>query len=135
MGEAKNREAEIAGIKAKAAEEMKARFEEQQRLKAAEEEFRKRLETPMTEDEARRAFAEVGLREAQLNLARHSIMGQLSQIDGELAAVQMKRPERSGSRCPGTRASPPPRPASSRCAATSRAPRCWTRSASGRTTR
>lgn len=93
MGEAKNREAEIAGIKAKAAEEMKARFEEQQRLKAAEEEFRKRLETPMTEDEARRAFAEVGLREAQLNLARHSIMGQLSQIDGELAAVQMKRAE------------------------------------------
>jgi hypothetical protein len=93
MGEAKNREAEIAGIKAKAADEMKARFEEQQRLKAAEEEFRRRLETPMTEDEARRAFAEVGLREAQLNLARHSIMGQLSQIDGELAAVQMKRAE------------------------------------------
>jgi hypothetical protein len=93
MGEAKNREAEIAGIKAKAAEEMKARFEEQQRLKAAEEEFRKRLETPMTEDEARRALAEVGLREAQLNLARHSIMGQLSQIDSELASVQMKRAE------------------------------------------
>ena len=93
MGEAKDREAEIAGIKAKAAEEMKARFEEQQRLKAAEEEFRKRLETPRTEDEARRALAEVGLREAQLNLARHSIMGQLSQIDGELAAVQMKRAE------------------------------------------
>ena len=93
MGEAKNREAEIAEIKAKAAEEMKARFEEQKRLKAAEEEFRRRLETPMTEDEARRAFAEVGLREAQLNLARHSIMGQLSQIDGELASVQMKRAE------------------------------------------
>lgn len=93
MGEAKNREAEIAGIKAKAAEEMKTRFEEQKRLKAAEEEFRRRLETPMTEDEARRAFAEVGLREAQLNLARHSIMGQLSQIDSELASVQMKRAE------------------------------------------
>ena len=57
MGEAKNREAEIAEIKAKAAEEMKTRFEEQKRLKAAEEEFRRRLETPMTEDEARRAFA------------------------------------------------------------------------------
>lgn len=93
MGEAKNREAEIADIKAKAAEEMKTRFEEQKRLKAAEEEFRRRLETPMTEDEARRAFAEVGLREAQLNLARHSIMGQLSQIDSELASVQMKRAE------------------------------------------
>ena len=93
MGEAKNREAEIAGIKANAAEEMKARFEEQQRIKAAEEEFRRRLETPMTEDEARRAFAEVGLREAQLNLARNSIMGQLSQIDSELASVQMKRAE------------------------------------------
>ena len=93
MGEAKNREAEIAEIKAKAAEEMKARFEEQKRLKAAEEEFRRRLETPMTEDEARRAFAEVGLREAQLNLARNSIMGQLSQIDSELASVQMKRAE------------------------------------------
>lgn len=93
MGEARDREAEIADIKAKAAEEMKARFEEQKRLKAAEEEFRKRLETPMTEDEARRALAEVGLREAQLNLARHSIMGQLSQIDGELASVQMKRAE------------------------------------------
>ena len=93
MGEAKNREAEISEIKAKAAEEMKARFEEQKRLKAAEEEFRRRLETPMTEDEARRAFAEVGLREAQLNLARNSIMGQLSQIDSELASVQMKRAE------------------------------------------
>lgn len=93
MGEARDRGAEIADIKAKAAEEMKARFEEQKRLKAAEEEFRKRLETPMTEDEARRALAEVGLREAQLNLARHSIMGQLSQIDGELASVQMKRAE------------------------------------------
>ena len=93
MGEARDREADIADIKAKAAEEMKARFEEQKRLKAAEEEFRKRLETPMTEDEARRALAEVGLREAQLNLARHSIMGQLSQIDSELASVQMKRAE------------------------------------------
>lgn len=93
MGEAKNREAEIAGIKANAAEEMKARFEEQQRIKAAEEEFRRRLETPITDDEARRAIAEVGLREAQLNLARHSIMGQLSQIDSELASVQMKRAE------------------------------------------
>ena len=93
MGEANNRAAEIADIKAKAAEEMKARFEEQKRLKAAEEEFRKRLETPMTEDEARRALAEVGLREAQLNLARHSIAGQLSQIDSELASVQMKRAE------------------------------------------
>ena len=93
MGEAKNREAEIAGIKANAAEEMKARFEEQQRIKAAEAEFRRRLETPITDDEARRAIAEVGLREAQLNLARHSIMGQLSQIDSELASVQMKRAE------------------------------------------
>ena len=93
MGEAKNREAEIAEIKAKAAEEMKTRFEEQKRLKAAEEEFRRRLETPITDDEARRAIAEVGLREAQLNLARHSIMGQLSQIDSELASVQMKRAE------------------------------------------
>ena len=92
MGEAKNREAEIAGIKANAAEEMKARFEEQ-RIKAAEAEFRRRLETPITDDEARRAIAEVGLREAQLNLARHSIMGQLSQIDSELASVQMKRAE------------------------------------------
>ena len=35
----------------------------------------------------------MGLREAQLNLARHSIMGQLSQIDSELASVQMKRAE------------------------------------------
>jgi uncharacterized protein YecT (DUF1311 family) len=93
MGEAKDRGAEIADIKAKAAEEMKARFEEQKRLKAAEEEFRRRLETPMNEAEARCALAEVGLREAQLNLARHSIMSQLSQIDSELASVQMKRAE------------------------------------------
>ena len=67
--------------------------EEIEKMKAAEAEFRKRLETPMTEAEARKAFAEVGLREAQLNLARHSIMGQLSQIDSELASVQMKRAE------------------------------------------
>ena len=67
--------------------------EEIEKMKAAGAEFRKRLETPMTEAEARKAFAEVGLREAQLNLARHSIMGQLSQIDSELASVQMKRAE------------------------------------------
>lgn len=71
----------------------KTEAEEIEKMKAAEAEFRKRLETPMTEDEARRALAEVGLREAQLNLARNSILGQIGQIDAELATVHMKRAE------------------------------------------
>lgn len=85
MGEDKDRDA--VETKAAIAEQM------QQRLKAAEEEFRKRLETPMTTAEARKALAEVRLREAQLNLARQNMLGQIGQIDGELAAVQMKRAE------------------------------------------
>lgn len=74
-------------------EEMRKQLEEQVKARAAEAEFRQRLMTPITDEDARKELAEAGLREAQLNVARHSLLGRLSEVDNELAMIQMKRAE------------------------------------------
>jgi hypothetical protein len=63
------------------------------REKSAEEEFQKRLATPITVEEARRELAGIEMQEAQLGLLRAQALGQLNQIDQRIEAARCARAE------------------------------------------
>lgn len=70
MGEAKNREAEIAAMK-----------EVEEAQKKAEAAFKQMIETPISEEEARKALADNDVRLAQLRVIRLKKVAELNEID------------------------------------------------------
>lgn len=60
---------------------------------ASADELRKRLETPISEAEARKAFADIDMSEARLLLLKEQLLGQLNQVDQQLAACRCARAE------------------------------------------
>lgn len=56
-------------------------------------ELQRRLETPIGIEEARASAARIGMREAQLSLAREQVLGHLNEIDQQLAACRCARAE------------------------------------------
>lgn len=76
--------------------EVARRTIEEQRQADAErgaEEFKKRLETPISIEEARRELAGIEMQEAQLGLMRTQVLGQLNQIDQRIEAARCARAE------------------------------------------
>lgn len=57
------------------------------------ESLEQRLATPMTQEEAQRAAAEIDMREARLLLAREQVLGHLNEVDQQLAACRCARAE------------------------------------------
>ncbi len=60
---------------------------------AIREELRKRLSTPMTQEEAAQRLAEIRFRSAQLSLMRNNLTAELNRIDSELALMECETAE------------------------------------------
>lgn len=65
---------------------------EQDAAKAAEE-LKKLLDTPIGQDEARLRLADIDMKEAQMLLLREQVLGQINQVDQQLAACRCARAE------------------------------------------
>lgn len=65
---------------------------EQDAAKAAEE-LKKLLDTPIGQDEARLRLADIDMKEARMLLLREQVLGQVNQVDQQLAACRCARAE------------------------------------------
>lgn len=54
-------------------------------------EFKKMLETPMTQEEANAALTQIDVQKAQLGVIRLQLMSQLNQLDLQLAQAEYDR--------------------------------------------
>lgn len=65
---------------------------EKEAAKAAEE-LKQLLDTPISQEEARLQLAEIDMKEAQMLLLREQVLGQINQVDQQLAACRCARAE------------------------------------------
>ena len=73
-----------------AAAAMEARAEQERK---AREELERRLRTPISDEEAAVAYAQIGFRTAQLRLVKANLIAELDRVDAELAVAECERAE------------------------------------------